>query len=248
MAKPNLDKDAAFGFFDSHVDVKRMSPESLWPYCKGKPSKIKQRVSWPETRMSKAVLIDLFTLSKGKQIKHKDFFDLFKDWLSDKGLHWNETDTEMACYRIRAMMRHLRDFKLRQFREPSRKPPKGYDIMESVLRIIDRNQDLEEIEDQENSNQDLEEIELQDSEDSSSSEVELVAIVTDLTASSSMARPPSMAQLEELEQALFACSSTGTVPRKRFCAKMPEHAKAPLVGHPPLLAGTIHPGTWGVRF
>ena len=111
MAKPNLDKYAALVFFDNHVDHKRMSPENLWPYSKGKPIDIKKRLSWPETKMSRAALADLFDLSKGKQIKHKDLFDLFKHWLRNEGLSWNETETEKACYRIRAMMRHLRDFR-----------------------------------------------------------------------------------------------------------------------------------------
>ena len=124
----------AFGLFASTVDLQRTAAD-LWPYRSYRTADWKKKLDWPQCKKASADLAELFHQTEGRQLKHVPFFNQLTSWLLKQGVTWHEDDTERACYRIRAMMAQLRDFKRLQYKYPTKTPPRNYECMGGVLRL-----------------------------------------------------------------------------------------------------------------
>jgi hypothetical protein len=209
--KVNLEDAAAQEFFLANVNARTL-PQDLWPYSKGRPKDWQRIIVWQECRTSRGPLGDLFGLTNGRQLKHKAFFHQLQAFLQaqKQKAFWDENETEKACYRIRAMMAHMRDFKRLQFKEPTRAPPIGCEAMGVILSAIQFDQD-EPMKDSFEDSQDGDQAEAlsaeqEDIEEDIGEEVVLVitpkkAIQVDLTGDSP--KPYTKVDLDDLDKNLF---------------------------------------------
>ena len=127
----DLSKEQAFGFFDECITTACMDPQCLWKYSRGKPSDWKKTVVWSEVKVHRLAISAIFDATIGRQLKHKIFVEQLLQWMQNRKIQWPFSDVELAVYNLRAMMAHLRDV-----RRSAKKPPKGFEIMNSVLDKI----------------------------------------------------------------------------------------------------------------
>ena len=113
-SKLDWDDKTANEFFEDTVSVSeklKKDVSTLWRYSKGLPKQWKHSICWGDAKQHRFALAEAFTKTKGRQLNHKKLSEQLAAWLQDKGVKVTATDTELAAYRLRAMMRHLADIR-----------------------------------------------------------------------------------------------------------------------------------------
>ena len=129
-----LTDDDAWCLFNDSIDTRNV--DDVWKYSRGDVRSWKKSIRWSEVRKSRQSLNDIFRMSGGFQLTHKPFLAQLTTWADEKKKKWSAVDIERSVYRLRCMMAHLRDYRRAQFRDPSKKPPLGYENLLSLLANV----------------------------------------------------------------------------------------------------------------
>jgi len=134
-ARVDLSDDEARRFLDQTVTLASMNGRgsTLWPYDKGSVGDWKKSPSWAGIRQNQVTLSCILEATQGQQLRHKRFLGQVVAWCAEKGLRIAASDVEKAVYRLRLMMAHLRDFA-----RSSRKLPKHYGPLATLLDAVHR--------------------------------------------------------------------------------------------------------------
>ena len=138
-SKLDWDDKTANEFFEDTVSVSeklKKDVSTLWRYSKGLPKQWKHSICWGDAKQHRFALAEAFTKTKGRQLNHKKLSEQLAAWLQDKGVKVTATDTELAAYRLRAMMRHLADFKRDQQKVQKTTQKATAETFEPILKML----------------------------------------------------------------------------------------------------------------
>jgi hypothetical protein len=124
----DISKEEAWSFFDMHVNP-HAPPKTLFAYSKGTPDKWKSRPDWAGIKKNSQTLGNMFDITSGKQLKHKQFVAQSITHLGK--FNWASADAEAAVYRLRAMMAQLRDWK-----RADKPAPNQYKALNGLLNMV----------------------------------------------------------------------------------------------------------------
>jgi hypothetical protein len=124
----DISKEEAWSFFDMHVNP-HAPPKTLFAYSKGTPDKWKSRPDWAGIKKNSQTLGNMFDITSGRQLKHKQFVAQSITHLAK--FNWASADAEAAVYRLRAMMAQLRDWK-----RADKPAPNQYKALNGLLNMV----------------------------------------------------------------------------------------------------------------
>ena len=114
IPEANLPKGALHDCLVPHIVL---PVSGLVPYSQ---LNLRRRGKWPELYRNRAVTTDIFSATKGQCVRQKYLYEEVVAIVKELDANFVERDVDDLCYRIRAMMSHLRSAKGNSYPTPQR--------------------------------------------------------------------------------------------------------------------------------